>query len=645
MQNPSRAIALYGTDEPVTPPRVLRAGALAAELEAGNLRYIRWNGEEVLRAISFIVRDPDWGTYNPAITDLTVEEGEDRFRVTLHAVASDARQSFAYDVSIEGYADGRLVFDGHGQTEGGFLTNRTGFVVLHPIDGVAGAPVTIEHTGGGIVKGAFPEIIDPVQPMLDLRALTHSTPGGVQVRTLMEGDTYEMEDQRNWTDASYKTYVRPLALPWPYRIEVSDRIDQRITVTLSGGAAAGARQSAVTLTPGAEQGSVPPLGLGLRPEDADTAADAVTVLRELGVDYVVLHHDPRAGHGRHTLAKMLEVAREIRAEPWLEAVIACTDNAGAVAEVRDLGETAAGLGDPFGTVLVSPAPDLSCTLPGSVWPEAPDAGTLYDATRAAFPDARIGGGMFSYFTELNRKRPPVDKLDLVSFTTTPTLHAGDDRSVIETREAHPALVASITAIAGGKPWAVGPSAIGMRGNPYGAVPKENPNNIRQAMNWNDPRQRGLLGAVWALGYFAQFASGGAATVALGGATGPFGLVSAPAEYLRPWFEDHGGVYPGFHVLRGLARLKSAAMVSLNLAASSPVVGFAARGASGLEIWVGNAGPEPVQVTVPGPGRIASLDASSFAVAAQNPTHMDDLFLFDGSTTLDAFSIARLLTET
>ena len=27
----------------------------------------------------------------------------------------------------------------------------------------------------------------------------------------MEGDTFEMEDQRNWSDASYKTYVRPLA--------------------------------------------------------------------------------------------------------------------------------------------------------------------------------------------------------------------------------------------------------------------------------------------------------------------------------------------------------------------------------------------------------------------------------------------------
>ena len=34
---PSRTIRLFGTDEPVAPPRVLRAGPLTAELDAGNL--------------------------------------------------------------------------------------------------------------------------------------------------------------------------------------------------------------------------------------------------------------------------------------------------------------------------------------------------------------------------------------------------------------------------------------------------------------------------------------------------------------------------------------------------------------------------------------------------------------------------------
>ncbi len=644
MQNPSRAIALFGTEEEVAPPRVLRAGRLSAELEAGNLRYIRWDGEEVLRAVSFIVRDKDWGTYNPTISRLEVDEAEDRFRVTLHAVTADAEQSFAYDAEIEGRADGSLTFAGKGTTEGGFLTNRTGFVILHPIDGVAGAPVTIEHTDGRIVEGRFPEIIDPVQPMMDLRALTHHTPGGAKVVTLMEGDTYEMEDQRNWTDASYKTYVRPLALPWPYRIAPGEVVDQRITVRVSGGSPAQAGGDSVRLSPGATGGAVPPLGIGMRPEDAGTSAAAAELLRDMGPAHVVLHHDPRSGHGRDTLGAMVEVARAIGAEAWLEAVIASTDDAGAKAEVVALGATAKDLGEPFATVLVSPAVDLKCTLPGSPWPAAPEAGALYDATRAAFPQARIGGGMFSYFTELNRKRPPTQHLDLVSFTTSPLVHAGDDRSVMEAREAHPAIVKSVAAIAGDTPWAVGPSAIGIRDNPYGASAKANPGNIRQAMNLNDPRQRGLFGAVWALGYFAEFARGGAASVTLGAGTGPFGAVSAPSEYPRPWFEENGGVYPVFHVLRGLARLRGAPMLSLDLAASAPVVGLAARVAAGCEIWVGNAGPEPVAIELPGSGGIAILDAGCFAAAAAAPDHMDHVRPFDGAVRLDGHAVARIQLE-
>ena len=50
----------------------------------------------------------------------------------------------------------------------------------------------------------------------------------------MEGDTFEMEDQRNWMDASYKTYVRPLALPWPYPIEQGRRFTQSVALTVEG---------------------------------------------------------------------------------------------------------------------------------------------------------------------------------------------------------------------------------------------------------------------------------------------------------------------------------------------------------------------------------------------------------------------------
>ena len=65
--------------------------------------------------------------------------------------------------------------------------------------------------------------------------------------------------------------------------------------------------------------------------------------------------------------------------------------------------------------------------------------------------------MLSTFTELNRKRPPLDLIDFVTFCTTPNVHAGDDRSVMETLESLPAVAASVREIIGGKPFVVGPS--------------------------------------------------------------------------------------------------------------------------------------------------------------------------------------------
>ena len=52
-----------------------------------------------------------------------------------------------------------------------------------------------------------------------LRAMTHSPMPDVKAEVRFEGDTFETEDHRNWTDASFKTYVRPLALPWPYVLQ------------------------------------------------------------------------------------------------------------------------------------------------------------------------------------------------------------------------------------------------------------------------------------------------------------------------------------------------------------------------------------------------------------------------------------------
>ena len=642
----SDSIRLYGTNEPVEPPRILQAGPLTVEFEAGNLRYIRYRGHEMIRAVSFVVRDKNWGTYAPQLTNPDFHEEADSFRISYEASVGGDEQAFRYSAEITGESNGSLSFSGKGTASSDFLTNRTGFVVLHPIEGVAGAACTIEHVDGTIEETRFPLLIDPVQPMSALRAITHEFLPGLKVTCRMEGDTFEMEDQRNWTDASYKTYVRPLALPWPYVIAKGNAVDQRITLTLSGSVAeleSVDSHAKLTISERRTERSMPRLGFGLDPKHIVAAEQSLNVLREAAPSHIVCYHDPRLGHSETDLRRMAALGKAIGADLWLEYVIPTVDNF--EQDLQRLGRTLIELGKPFAAVMISPAPDLKCTLPGSPWPPCPPLDACYRAARAALPDVRLGGGMFSFFTELNRKRPPVDLLDFVTFTTVAIFHAGDDRSAMESLESLPYLAQSVKAFIAGKPYHVGPSSIGLRMNPYGEAPMANPQNIRQAMNGMDPRQRGLFAAAWSLGFVARFARGGAEAIALGGGVGEFGIAYAKMDYPQPYFDEKGGVYPAYHVFKGLAALAGQPLIDLVISKPCEIQAIAAERDGGIELWIANptSRMKTVELATDFKGSAAVLTASEFELSAQDVSAMNSLEreFADKQLTLPPYAVARL----
>ena len=112
-------------------------------------------------------------------------------------------------------------------------TNRAGFTLLHPLRGVAGQDGEVVRPDGSCAAMTFPEAIAPAQPVRDIAGLRHAV-RGVRVEIAMEGEVFEMEDQRNWSDASYKTYCRPLALPTPLRLGPGDVIEQTVRMSVSG---------------------------------------------------------------------------------------------------------------------------------------------------------------------------------------------------------------------------------------------------------------------------------------------------------------------------------------------------------------------------------------------------------------------------
>ena len=91
--------------------------------------------------------------------------------------------------------------------------------MLHPIENHVGRPILVE---GGLddVASTIPTEIAPqlqidgvLLPMFgtDFTRLRISLDEG-DLAVDFDGDTWEVEDQRNWTDASFKSYSTPLRL-------------------------------------------------------------------------------------------------------------------------------------------------------------------------------------------------------------------------------------------------------------------------------------------------------------------------------------------------------------------------------------------------------------------------------------------------
>src|SRR5260370_1730901 len=172
-KKPSRAIKFFGTEVPNGKRRELRAGPISAVFDSGALRYIRYHGEEVLRGIAYIVRDKEWGTYTAEIENLNIRQSKDGFDIGYEAICDDKDQAIRYSAKIDARSDGTLKFSAEATPLSHFLTNRTGFVVLHPLAGTAGRPVEVVHQGGNEEKNQFATFISPPQALFESPSPQH----------------------------------------------------------------------------------------------------------------------------------------------------------------------------------------------------------------------------------------------------------------------------------------------------------------------------------------------------------------------------------------------------------------------------------------------------------------------------------------
>jgi hypothetical protein len=589
------------------------------------LRWIRFGDVEVLRGIAFLVRDRNWSTPTPTITDLKITQADAGFRVSFQALCRTDDGALPWSAEIVGTADGSVRFTGTAKPEVDFVTNRTGFVILHPLDGVAGCPVEVTHVDGTRRRARFPAFVDPEQCFFDIRALSHEVAPGVRATCTMEGDTWEMEDHRNWLDASFKTYVRPLSLPYPYTLKAGEAVTQRVTLAFSGTISAPrvvrANEPVEVALGGVSATRMPAIGLRAPLQWLAQARGAANLIRLAGPQLVNGRIDPRAGHGTQEITQLGAMATAVNAALTLELVVPCRTDPSV--ELVAFADQLRACGVRPESVLVAAAEDRIRQEPGAPPPPLALLAEIYRAARAALPGIPIGGGTFGFFTELNRNWPPVGLIDYVAHTVCSVVHASDDRAMMENVDTFPHIFRTVRAFAGATPYRLVACTLGLETG-TSEMPAAPPANVRATLARMDPRHRGLFGAAWALAAIGAAANSGLSVVTPAALAGEFGIVASRLPWRQPWFDDRDApaLYPVFHVIAGMARAAGCPVVEVRSSDPTRVAALAYRETDGrASIWLANLRDTPERVALEGAVRWSRLDEASFEAAARDPDFM------------------------
>ncbi len=514
-------VETFGTAVKPQTGRQLAAGPLTVVFSGGNIASICFRGCEVLRGISYLVRDENWGTCPVIISRPVIRTSGNRCDIRFTAEARNGASVLRYAAAIALSAR-KVEFTVTATPEVDFSTNRTGFVVLHPIEGVAGRPLTVTHTDGTREKARFPKLISPGQPFFDIRALEHAPAPGLKAHVLMEGHKFEMEDQRNWGDASYKTYVCSLLDPWPYVLKAGEPFTQKMTLTLSGTAKARKRRSGlIPLGTMRRNARLPQLGISITADDAAETFRHIGRLQELSPQFLLGLHE--AGATTNSTLRTYAAVAERAAIPF-RAEIVLSASRDAMAEMAEVSAAFREAGLSPQAVVVTQVHDLKSFQPADTRPWGPSYEEMAAAARKHFPGVKVGGGMISYFTELNRKQPPLGVFDFLTHSICPIVHDASDAAVMQTLDTLPHIFASARALMGDAPYHLGPTTIAARMNPYGKDVAANPGRDRICLAPNDPRQAGHFAAVWTLGLVAAAARARLDAVCLGPLCGPRGLL-------------------------------------------------------------------------------------------------------------------------
>lgn len=487
----------------------LKSGDLTLLYKEGEIRQVCLGRVQVVNAIYAAVRDRNWCTIPFMVRHESVEEGNDGFIIGIDLQYSKEDIVFHAKISMEATGNKLLVkFDGEAGST--FFRNRIGLCILHPIKECRGKAVRISHPDGSQSEGNFPESISPHQPFLNISGMKWKPGKGITAELRFEGDIFESEDQRNWTDASYKTYCTPLNLPFPAKVEKGDQVHQSVTLVVENKVnldqSLQKQKRVLTILPG-EMHPLPGLGIGRSTEEKPLSGEEAALLSALPFRHYRVDLYPGRKGWKETFES---VASEQKLLGWpLELVLHFSKYP--VEELEAFLRHYTSFPVNIRHILVFDPDFLSGkALLEQVVPRLKDV----------LEDIPVGGGTDANFAELNRNAPDPDLLDFISYSICPQIHAFDRLTLLENLQAQPETVQSALKLLE-KPVSIGAITLKQRFNAVATTDK----GPGQTFAEPDPRQHTNFSAGWTLSSIRNLALSGAASLSYFETVGPGGILS------------------------------------------------------------------------------------------------------------------------
>lgn len=638
----------YGRDEPPLSVRDLRAGPVTLNLIGCDLRNVRFGGIKIAQRIYVAVRDRNWGTVPGEVSNLRIEEGGEEFAVRFGVTHHQHDIDFVWQGEILGTPDGAISY-AMDTTAGADMTYKLiGLNVHHGMHEYIGRPCR-GKTSDGPITDVFPidvapqliadETEVPIFPAVE--SLEVQLGENISVQFEFEGDTFEFEDQRNWTDASFKSQSSPPRRGGFMTIHKGERVWQKVTVTPSGTPTQFADDGPIRVELGETLVGMPCIGLGMASHGGSLSEREGDLLKGLHLDH--LRTDLQLLNPSHPgkLAQAMADARTLGC--GLELALHLTDDAH-----EQLGSLAARLGDAvrIDRVLVFHEAELATN------PRWVDLARRRLGDMA--PGALFAGGTNANFCELNRFRPAGAPEDGIVYSVTPQVHAFDERSLTENLAGQAETVHAARDCGEGRPVIVSPVSLKPRFN--SAATSAEPETISGELPPQvDPRQMSLFGAGWTVGSLKRLIESGVAAATYYETTGWQGVIQgdAPPPVPEQFPSCVGMVFPIYHVFADLAEWKDGEIVSSRSSDPITVETLAVASDGMLHLLVANLTPEPQTVRIDalpsGSISMRRLNADTVKCAASNPPNyrsQAETMTTDASlqVALAPFEVVRLDTQ-